>query len=61
MKGGQYSSADDERTSAELRAELAILKQKIFTTPRAGERSILKQIREIEFTLTRRLQNGDTT
>lgn len=61
MKGGQYPDKSDERSGEELRMELAILKQKLFITPRAGEKSIMKQIQEIEFILARKLQNGDAS
>jgi hypothetical protein len=58
MKGGQYPDPDEKRTGEQLRTELDILKNKLFIARPKEGREILRQIREIQFELTRRLQNG---
>jgi hypothetical protein len=58
MKGGQYPDPDEKRTSQQLREELEILKHKLHLARPHEGKEILRQIKEIQLELTRRLQNG---
>jgi hypothetical protein len=56
MKGGQYPDPHDERTSAQLRAELEVLEAKARAS--SFNRVTATKIRDIRFELLRRKQNG---
>lgn len=58
MKGGQYPDPDEKRTGQQLRDELDILQHKLHIARPQEAKEILRQIREIQLELTRRLQNG---
>jgi hypothetical protein len=61
VKGGQYPDASDERSGDMLRNELQILEKRIhIARPGAELRQVQRQIKDIQFELVRRLQNGDT-
>lgn len=60
MKGGQYPDSKDERTGDVLRTELEVLRNKVQVARPEELKGIQRQIREIQFELTRRAQFGDT-
>lgn len=59
MKGGQYPDDKDERTGDALRIELEVLRNKLQVARPEELKGIQRQMREIQFELTRRIQFGD--